>query len=90
MILIFLTNAEAPRDGLYGNMKIATNDNTKGIRYAGPIVYTNEKPPIIHFPSPPPATRDYGGAKHVKGASVKYIPMPSHDLPVNKFSMSII
>ena len=27
---------------------------TPQVKYAGPIVYSGEKPPIIHFPPPPP------------------------------------
>ena len=26
---------------------------TPQVKYAGPIVYSGEKPPIIHFPPPP-------------------------------------
>lgn len=26
------------------------------VKYAGPIVYSDEKPPIIHFPPPPKPT----------------------------------
>lgn len=31
----------------------------QGVRYAGPIVYSNEKPPIIHFPPPPKVRLDF-------------------------------
>ena len=31
---------------------------TPQVKYAGPIVYSGEKPPIIHFP-PPPEVCDY-------------------------------
>ena len=27
--------------------------SAKPIQYAGPIVYTDERPPVIHFPPPP-------------------------------------
>ena len=30
---------------------------TPQVKYAGPIVYSGEKPPIIHFPPPPKVTR---------------------------------
>ena len=29
---------------------------TPQVKYAGPIVYSGEKPPIIHFPPPPKVT----------------------------------
>ena len=32
--------------------------NTPTVKYGGPIVYSGEKPPIIHFP-PPPAQVSY-------------------------------
>jgi len=51
-MLVSLTLAEPPPPHTfngYGNV----NSGNKGFRYAGPIVYTNEKPPVIHFPPPP-------------------------------------
>jgi hypothetical protein len=48
--------AEPPIDygGPAGAQIIAkATGGAKGIQYAGPIVYTNERPPIIHFPKPP-------------------------------------
>jgi len=89
----------------------------KGVKYAGPIVYTNEKPPIIHFPKPPKVSLiispeinfilrkpsvclwvckyvriwtvcvsqgALSGGGWGKGGpnSIKYIPLPHHDLPI--------
>ena len=30
---------------------------TPQVKYGGPIVYSGEKPPIIHFPPPPEVSR---------------------------------
>merc|ERR1719150_1951316 len=34
---------------------------TPQVKYAGPIVYSGEKPPIIHFPPPPEPTYSNSG-----------------------------
>merc|ERR1712038_2145825 len=55
------------------------------VKYGGPIVYSGEKPPIIHFPPPPSDTVSYNAAGKGKGGSppaIKYVPLPHHDLPV--------
>merc|ERR1712008_294713 len=54
------------------------------VKYGGPIVYSGEKPPIIHFPPPPRDTQSYGGGGKGGGSppSIKYVPLPHHDLPV--------
>ncbi|XP_021956285.1 extensin isoform X3 [Folsomia candida] len=68
-----LTLAEPPGGGPTYN----------GVRYAGPIVYSNEMPPIIHFPPPPKGASLSGSGWGGHGPSqIKYIPMPHHDLPV--------
>merc|ERR1712106_288519 len=54
------------------------------VKYGGPIVYSGEKPPIIHFPPPPEpsyANGGYGG-KYKAPPAVKYVPLPHHELPV--------
>merc|ERR1712008_228469 len=53
------------------------------VKYGGPIVYSGEKPPIIHFPPPPRDTQSYGGGGNGGSPpSIKYVPLPHHDLPV--------
>merc|ERR1711944_93493 len=60
------------------------------VKYRGPMVYSAEKPPVIHFP-PPPADKlaaSYrnngkgGGGGGGKPPAVKYVPLPHHELPV--------
>ena len=46
------------------------------IKYGGPIVYSGEKPPIIHFPPPPSNVRSIGKRTHLvslTGTANKYI-----------------
>merc|ERR1712048_1226674 len=59
-------------------------DYAPPVKYGGPIVYSGEKPPIIHFPPPPRETQSYGGSGKGGGAppAIKYVPLPHHDLPV--------
>jgi len=54
------------------------------VKYGGPIVYSGEKPPIIHFPPPPRETTAYGHGGKGGGSppAIKYVPLPHHDLPV--------
>ena len=46
-LLIGLCWADKPSSGGYGAPA------QPQIKYGGPIVYSGEKPPIIHFPPPP-------------------------------------
>jgi hypothetical protein len=78
----FTVVAESPTSNSYGNDLGFSSPSLKGIRYAGPIVYTNEKPPVIHFPPPPPVSTAKNFQGIAKGKSVKYVPMPTHDLPI--------
>merc|ERR1719471_1527676 len=59
---------------------------TPQVKYAGPIVYSGEKPPIIHFPPPPEPSYSNGGYGGGGGnkppPAVKYVPLPHHELPV--------
>ncbi|ODN06401.1 hypothetical protein Ocin01_00276 [Orchesella cincta] len=78
--------AESPLS-MVGEGLMSSPHGSKGVRYAGPIVYTNEKPPIIYFPPPPKnAKPGFGGygifGKNKSPKSIKYVPMPHHDLPV--------
>lgn len=57
----------------------------KPVRYAGPIVYSGDKPPIVHFPKPSRPQSGYGGYRgrqRKAPTSIKYVPLPHHDLPV--------
>ncbi|GAB6024204.1 hypothetical protein CHUAL_008904 [Chamberlinius hualienensis] len=59
------------------------------VTYAGPIVYSDEKPPVIQFPGPPPAnsynkpSSGYGGSGYGDTkSSITYVPLPLDDLPI--------
>ncbi|CAG7732805.1 unnamed protein product [Allacma fusca] len=73
--------------GGHGHGEILATPAGKGVKYAGPIVYTNEKPPVIHFPPPPKPRKGSGHGKGGKGKgskshSIKYVPLPHHELPI--------
>lgn len=73
----------------YGAPKKHGSPKDKGyepaVQYAGPIIYTDELPPIIKFPHPPSSqkvhTGGYGKASN-KHSEVKFVPLPHHELPV--------
>ena len=51
------------------------------VKYGGPIVYSGEKPPIIHFPPPPAPSHSNGGYGNYRGGNgneappaIKYVP----------------
>ncbi|GAB6029561.1 hypothetical protein CHUAL_005306 [Chamberlinius hualienensis] len=54
------------------------------VAYAGPIVYSEEKPPVIQYPLPPavsnykPSTGNDNSYAH----RVSYVPLPFEDLPI--------
>lgn len=55
MIAIVVQQSYAHKKGGYGAPKTkAVKEKAKtAVKYAGPIVYTAEKPPVIYFPPPP-------------------------------------
>jgi len=69
--------------------EVRSDDYSKPIKYGGPIVYSNEKPPLIHFPRPPleAFSRSQSYGSRGKGSkkpppNIQYVPLPHHDLPV--------
>ena len=70
-----------------GGIKVEdSKQNEKQIKYVGPIVYSNEKPPIVVFPTPTstaiPGDRTAQYNVSLKDASIEYVPFPYQELPV--------
>uniref|UniRef100_A0A0K2VIB4 Uncharacterized protein n=1 Tax=Lepeophtheirus salmonis TaxID=72036 RepID=A0A0K2VIB4_LEPSM len=92
LLLLLLINAikcNSPSSFAYSQTSLAHDRNnflprySESIQYNGPIVYSNEKPPIIHFPPPPNlSNKDAHNKLSLPNQPVKYIPLPHHDLPV--------
>jgi hypothetical protein len=58
-----------------------------GVKYAGPIIYSNEPPPVVYFPTPPTTESNEKETERPNvtlnnNNNVEYVPFPYQELPI--------